>query len=390
MATGRHLLPICLGTAAWSFSFGLGSQVISHWLNGQGADNTTIGLNHSTYYLGLALGSLAVPWLNRRLGNYCTVFGMIVSGLTLALFPWASTWESWFVLRFLNGLAGAMSLVPLEILIGGANDPDRRTRDFSLYGVALTLGGALGIMAGLHFYTPGNPTAFYCGGLIPAAAGLFLARLLPQAGAPASASLCEDKVAGARHFLSYGTAWFQGFLEGGLLAFLSLYLVGLEMSADEAGLLMGVTMVGVIVFQVPVAWLANRLGRLNVLLCCYGVVALGLIIVPLWPASPWLGISLFVLGACSGALYPLALAMLADRLPASGLPRAYAWFLAMECVGSQMGSAVMGKARDLWGETSMFSVGVAALIGILGIWATLTIWRRGGQQGGIDEPRQAA
>ncbi len=123
MANGRYLSAICLGTAAWSFSFGLGSQVISHWLHGQGADNTTIGLNHSTYYLGLALGSLAVPWLNRRLGNYCTISGMIFSGLTLAVFPCAATWEGWFLLRFLNGLAGALSLVPLEIRIGGAVDP---------------------------------------------------------------------------------------------------------------------------------------------------------------------------------------------------------------------------------------------------------------------------
>ncbi len=242
----------------------------------------------------------------------------------------------------------------------------------------------------MHFYTPGNPAAFYCGGLIPATAGLLLARLLPPAGSPSNVPLSEDKKAGFRHFLSYGTAWFQGFLEGGLLAFLSLYLVGLEMSADEAGLLMGVTMVGVIVFQVPVGWLANRLGRLNVLLSCYGVVALGLIIVPLWPASIGLGISLFVLGACSGALYPLALAILADRLPPAGLPRAYAWFLAMECVGSQMGTRLMGKARDLWGETSMFRMGLVALIGILGTWAALAIWQRGDRQGEIDEPRQAA
>src|SRR5207249_4118729 len=100
-ATGRSLLAICLATGAWSFSFGLGSQVITHWLNDQEPgvslrigstilrSNAVIGLNHSTYYLGIAMASLAVPWLTRRLGNACAPAGMILAGVSLALFPWA-------------------------------------------------------------------------------------------------------------------------------------------------------------------------------------------------------------------------------------------------------------------------------------------------------------
>ena len=39
-------------------------------------------------------------------------------------------------------------------------------------------------------------------------------------------------------------------------------------------------MAGVILFQVPISWLADRYGRLPALLGCYGVVAAGLIAVP--------------------------------------------------------------------------------------------------------------
>src|SRR6516165_2817570 len=111
---GRTLSVICLATAAWSFSFGLGAQAITHWLDARQASNTVIGLNHSTYYLGIALGSLAVPWLTRRWGRSSAPLGMIVAGVSLAVFPWGGGMAGWFGLRLINGMAGALSLVPLE------------------------------------------------------------------------------------------------------------------------------------------------------------------------------------------------------------------------------------------------------------------------------------
>src|SRR5207249_1400729 len=116
----------------------------------------------------------------------------------------------------------------------------------------------------------------------------------------------------------------------------------------------------VILFQVPVSWLADRWGRRPVLLACYAVVLGALGAVPYCPPGACLAGCLFLFGACSGAMYPLGLALLGDRGSAAGLARAYAWYLAMECVGSQMGAAVMGKARDLWGESAMFAIGLGA------------------------------
>jgi MFS family permease len=389
----RQLLAICLATWAWSFSFGLGTQVTSHWLKARDAaltigpiasvvplevgGDTFIGLTHSAYYLGLALGSLAVPRLIGRLGHLCTALGMIASGVTLAVFPWASGPGGWLMLRFINGAGGALSLVPLETLVSRDSAPEEKTRNFSFYGVALTLGGAIGIWGGLHFYRPGDTLAFSLGGLLPICAGLIFVRVLPPSSAdqksPPPAQQGRDW---RRQVLSYGTAWFQGFLEGGMLAFLSLYLVARGLSRDAAGGLMSVTLVGVIAFQVPVGWLADRYGRRGVLLACYLGVAGGLVLVPLGGTLVWLAVCLFFLGGCSGALYPVALALLGDRLAPTALARAYACFMAMECVGSQLGAAAMGQARDWWGEDSMFAMGLAALASVLVITALSHFWRR--------------
>ena len=136
---------------------------------------------------------------------------------------------------------------------------------------------------------------------------------------------------------------------------------------------MGVTMVGVILFQVPVGWLADRLGRTPVLLGCYGVTIAALVAVPWCGSLIALGIWLFAIGACSGAMYPLGLSLLGDDLRPGALARAYSWYLAMECVGSQMGAAAMGRARDAWGGSAMFLVGAVALSGVVLVWLVVRL-----------------
>jgi MFS family permease len=373
----RSMLLICCTTVAWAFSFGLGMQVVSHWLKSLSTDDTIIGLTQSFYYFGLAVASCAVPWMTRRLGTRnCASIGMLGAGITIAVFPWADDLWGWYLLRFANGWAGAMSLVPLEAVVSRDSLPERKTQNFAYYAVSLTVGGALGIGIGSSLYVPGDALAFYLGGSPPIAGGILLLTLFtyPARTEPVIARTSPGL---GRNFPSYGTAWSLGFLEGGMLVFLPLFLVSRGFSESTAGMLMGVTMLGVILFQVPVSWLADRYGKTPMLLACYVVVALGLVTIPWLSNSILLAIGLFCFGACSGAMYPLGLSLLGDRIPESGLARAYAWYLAIECVGSQAGSAIMGKARDDWGETAMFGVGLAAVAGVLAIWFGLRFILRG-------------
>ncbi len=373
----RSLCVIGAASAGWAFSFGLGSQVVSHWLKEQGNSDTVIGLSHSFYYFGLAVASCLVPLMTRRLGPvWCAALGMIFSGVTLALFPLADNVALWYLLRFLNGWAGAMSLVPLETIVSRDSAPEKKTVNFGCYGVSLTVGGALGIAVGPHLYPLGYGTTFSMGACAPlVAAGVLLAGMWRHS----RQSVAHDSavpLGWGRNFLSYGTAWAQGFLEGGMLAFLLLFLETRGLSSEAAGTLMSVTMIGIILFQVPIAWLADRLGKTSMLLGCYSVVVLGLIAIPWLPNGYWLAFTLFAFGAFTGAMYPLGLSLLSDNMPEAGLARAYAWYLAIECVGSQAGAAAMGKARDLWGESSMFVVGLAAVLAVLGVWLALRVTLR--------------
>jgi MFS family permease len=136
-------------------------------------------------------------------------------------------------------------------------------------------------------------------------------------------------------------------------------------------LLVGGLFAGVILCQVPLAWLADRLGRLYVLLACHGLLLASLFSVHRGPGTLLLAVSLFVLGMCCGALYPLGLALLGDRVPAAELSRANAFYLASNCAGSLSGPVLSGLVIGRFGEPAQFLAGIAAVLAVLTLNASL-------------------
>ncbi len=147
-----------------------------------------------------------------------------------------------------------------------------------------------------------------------------------------------------------------------MVAFMSVYLLFLGLSEMRVSWVTSGIMIGVILFQVPVAWLADRLGRIRVLLGCYGATIAGLCFLYSCRDSIWLTAALFLVGACSGAFYPLGLAILGEKTPASQLARASAWYLGINCCGSLIGPIVTGFAMERYGKASMFTAGAAAVL----------------------------
>jgi MFS family permease len=254
-------------------------------------------------------------------------------------------------------------------------------RDFGCYAVAITLGYALGNLFALELSAPAPRLAFAAGGVLALLSAVLVACCLPPP--PAHTEGHERAPLDIRrNVLSYGSAWNQGFLEGVMLTFLSLHLIGLGMTTNEVGWLTSLTVVGVLVFQIPVAWLADRLGRTAVLLGCYALVIAGLGALPACTPSVWLALWLFVVGACSGAFYPLGLALLGERLPDAALARANAWYLAIECAGCMAGPVVTGCAREWFGVPALFLAGEIALAGFLALCLAVHVFnrRRAGQR----------
>jgi MFS family permease len=372
----RWLVPLCLASLLWAFSFGLNAPLASLWMQDAGCNDTLKGLNTSAYYLGIALAAGAVPWLMRGFGHRALLAGMLASGVTAAAFPWGGGLFGWFALRAVNGVAGAVSLIPLETYVNRNSAPERRAQTFGYYAFCVALGMALGTLAGLQLYPLAPRVAFLLGGAAALLGAVVVLAWKPAFPAGGEEGHCRTPLDFRRNFLSFGSAWSQGFLEGGMVALLPIYLLSTGLSEGAVSWLMSGLMVGVILAQVPVAWLADRLGRVAVLAGC-NAVALGGIACLMVPAgTAWLALWLFAVGACSGAFYPLGLALLGERLPAAGLARANAWFLAINCAGSVTGPAVAGHVMDRFGRGAMFLAGGAAVGLVLVGWGAAALRRR--------------
>ena len=207
-----------------------------------------------------------------------------------------------------------MSLIPLETLVNRNAPPEQRARNFGFYAFSIVLGIALGNGFGMAMESPTAAcAAFAVGGLVTCLAGAVVLRWLDWPAVVKENRHERIPLDFRRNFLSFGSAWSQGFLEGAMMALLPLYLLARGLSQTGAGVLMAVTLIGVIIFQVPVAWLADRLGRSMVLLGCYAVTmgALGALCFGLGLFS--MSVCLFLAAACSSAFYPLGLAILGER-----------------------------------------------------------------------------
>jgi MFS family permease len=365
LARHRTLVVLCLSALCWGFSFGAGAPLASLWLEGAGCTAALIGLNTGVYYLGIAVAAPVVPWLMRRLGRACLVSGMIATGLTVLLFPFGGGLGGWFTLRVLNGLAGALSLIPIETLVNRNAAPEQRSRDFGCYAFMMAVGIALGTLIGVQLYPYLPRLAFALGGLSAMLGGIVIVGWLTWPDLPAAERHERVPLGFGRNLLCFGSAWSQGFLEGGMVGLMPVYLLAIGLTESGVGWLISGIMISVIVSQVPLAWLADRLGRRAVLLGCYAAttgalaaLVFGLNLIPL-------ALCLFVTGACSSAFYPLGLALLGERLPAVGLSRASAWFLGINCLGSLIGPVVAGAAMDHLGKHALFAAGEAAVVAVL-------------------------
>jgi MFS family permease len=230
---------------------------------------------------------------------------------------------------------------------------------------------ALGTLVGMELYVVIPRGAFVVGGVLPLLGmGVIVAWQPVFPPNPATASRRAPFCFG-RNLLSFGSAWSQGFLEGGMVGLLPIYLLHVGMSTSGASHLMSGLMVGVIVAQVPVAWLADRYGRVALLVACNVVTLVGLTALVLPAGIVWLALCLFVVGACSGAFYPLGLALLGDRVPSSGLARANACYLAVNSLGSLTGPALAGAAMDQFGRPALFATGAATVGLVFAGWLVL-------------------
>lgn len=327
--------------------------LLSLLLERRGFDAVLIGLNAAMFPLGLLCIGRFAPRVARRFGALPTLLGSAaLFGLLTPLYYLTDPW-AWFPLRFLAGMAGAVSWMTSEVWINMIVAEARRGRVMAVYSATVAAGFMLGPLAigatGIEGFGPFLAVMI---ATVIAAAPLAFAR-------GASPDFSRQAPMRALAALRHAPTVMLGIAAGGMVDMAAISLLpvwGLAegFSQGAATGLLSAFAAGSLLMQWPVGWLADHWSRRGTLLACSAVSAAGAVLLPLLAGAPaLLWPMVFVWGGVVFGVYTAALALLGERFPAAELAGANALFIMAYEVGSLTGPPLAGAAMDSIGPIGL-------------------------------------
>lgn len=299
--------------------------------------NTSLApLLASIFYLGLLLGAPCIAPIVARIGHskafilflnilLCSVVAMI-------LIPQSGVW---LASRLVAGFAVAGVFVVVESWLLMADTQKQRAKRLGLYMTALYGGTAIGQLAIDYLGTAGNLPYLVIMGLLAAAS---LPALLVKRGQPIASEQQSMSLSGLKNLSQPAIVGclVSGLLLGPIYGLLPIY-VAIDMALDrQTGLFMALIILGGMLVQPLVSYLSPRVNKSGLIMgfCLLGTAALFLLT---QYSNMSLIIGFLLLGASAFALYPIAISLACDDLPASQIVSATQVMLLSYSIGSVIG-----------------------------------------------------
>jgi MFS family permease len=339
----KSLTAVILSCFGVGIAFGLGYPLTAVVLEGRGEPSWIIGLAGAAPSLAiLALLPILPRAVARIRPSTAIILGCTCCAAAYgALYFLEATW-GWIALRFLMGATIALPWIVGETWVNHIAEDSHRARVISFYAVSFFSGFALGPILLEHFGSDG-PWAFVigAGGALLAALPIYIARdLAPDlAHEPATGLIGGMRLAPA----AMAGAFLGGYLETSHFALLPNVAIAGGMNEATALRLLTALIVGGLLTQYTLGWLADRTSRKSLLVALGLVYAALIVLLPFVLSTPGLALALiFVLGTTVIGFYMLGLAMLGQEVEASQLATANAAFIMMYTSGGIVGPAISG------------------------------------------------
>ena len=356
---GRLVAVVCL-MGAFALSIGFLYPALALVLEARGVAPGVIGAQAAMTGFGIAVGSLATPWLAIRFGVWR--IGAVALALTIVLtlgFGVFQSLASWFVLRLLVGLTIPIIFVISETWINELAPERLRGRIVAIY---------ISILSGLFALGPILLTVIGHEGMRPfvVTAAIIGVMALPYWWLRDMPNLEPIPFSGFVKTLAIIPVLLLavsacGYVDGATLGLWVVYAIERGLDADGSARTLTAFIVGNMLLQVPIGWIADRTSRRAVLVVCAGGAFFGALVLDLVPID---GIIiwpfLIVWGALCFGVWTLAMTLAGTHLRGSRLISANAGFSVMWGVGSLVGAAVTGGAMEVLGTFGL-PISVAAI-----------------------------
>lgn len=372
----RPLVPILAACGAAGLLAGTSWPLVPLALERQGVDKLVIGGIAAAWGIGMILTAPRIPHLAARFGTVPLIVGAVIVGSAVSVaYTLTSDPIVWFVLNLTHGAVDGVPWVLSEIWINIVVEERRRGRAMAIYAILIAAGMALGPFV-LQVVGVYGPLPFLTCALI---ALLIAMPLLPYwnvapAIAPEPGSGFVAVVLAAP--LAMLAAFSSGVGEQVAFSFLPVYAVGAGVAPKTGALWLSAFVVGNLVLQWPVGWLADRVDR-RAVLAGATIASAGLVLLlPMMPAhSLAVLVVVLVWGGISFGIYPLGLALLGQRFRDGDIARANTIFSMLYIGGGLVGQPLTGAAMDLMGDSGLGWT-LAFFYAVAGI-AALAALRRG-------------
>ena len=349
--------------SVFAIVFGAAMPLSSLVMGRYGVSETGIGISAATSSLGLLLTVGFAPALAIRFGAWrVMVVSAVTCAVTILIQGAIYDYWLWLFLRFMVGVTSGMTYVLSESWVNMLT-PDRvRGRVMGIYATVVSMGFAFGPLllsvVGSEGITAWAILAAIM--LVCAAFSIPIRNKLPPLKHEQGASIFS--FAKLAPTLLVAIMAFS-MMEGALTSLFPSYGQSVGLTEQAAILGIGVVLAGYMGPQIPIGWMAEKVGdRLLLLVVTFCGVIVSLIIPFAVGDSIGFWVLLFLWGSCGAALYTLALIELGNRFTGHMLVTGNAAIGVFWGIGGIVGPSSMGFAMDWTGDVAL-PISIALVFG---------------------------
>ena len=350
--------------ASWALLVGIGLLCVGNGLQGtllsvrasiEGFDTSTTGIVMSAYFIGMLIGSLMVPRLIQRVGHV-KVFAACASVASVAILIQSVFIAPvvWWVMRIVMGCCFAGIYVVSESWLNNQASNENRGSLLSVYMLIVTLGMGSGQFL-LNVAEPSTADLFILISVLVSIASvpiLLTARPAPRFEAAESMSLLalyrESSLAVTANMLT-------GAAHGTIYGLGAVYALNAGFSTAQVASFMAAFSAGGLLFQWPIGFISDRVGRRTMLLWLSIASAVTPALALMAPLDAWYFLGLIVLlGGAVMPMYSMCLAYLNDRIDAEKVVAASGAMMAASGVGLSVGPILIGFVMNEFGNHWFF------------------------------------
>ncbi len=363
---------LLLGMGLLMLGYGLQSTLIGVRASLEDFNTSTTGLIMSGYFIGLIIGCNFVPKIIGRVGHIRT-FGALASLASTSILVQAVFVDPlvWFVMRFITGFSYAGLYIVAESWLNEAAENETRGQLLSFY-MLITLGGTAGGQFLLNLSPPSGFGLFILVSLIVSLAVIPI--LLSATRAPQYNIMENTSIIQLYRVSPLGVfgMLMSGMAMGSIFGMGAVYATDVGMSVKEISLFMGTLILGGFLFQYPLGWISDRIGRRKVIIfCSIGGAAMSFFAMTVSGVGIMFYTVVAMVGGLTMPLYSLCGVHTNDYLTPTQMVAASGTLVLLSSTGAAVGSPLTAFVMDYFGPQAFYgSMGI-----MLSSIALFSLWR---------------